>query len=60
MMYSPASESFFSALSTLLLSTGAVDRGEEVTAESLDRALRAYIHKVIDDHNHLFGNHYDA
>jgi hypothetical protein len=60
MEHDPSFAAFFSAFAELLLSTGAVDRGEQVTKESLDRALRTYIHKVIDDHNYLFGNNYDA
>lgn len=51
MYYPEPSSTFFGALARLLLKQGLVDRGEEVTAESLDRALKAYIRNVVEEIN---------
>ena len=48
-MYYSHTSNFFHALSTLLLDTGAVSREELVTPESLDRALKAYIRKAMEE-----------
>lgn len=44
-----ALDNFFYAFTTLMLETGEISRYETVSAESLDRALTAYINNIIDD-----------
>lgn len=61
MNYPPyAGNEFFSAFATLMLDTGAVNRGDILDSRTLDRALRTYIVNVIEEHNYKTGGTFDA